>query len=854
MTTPSNDNKQDLKKPTDTNGFESNPYIQDPNEDSTFNSNTVPSDIANGIIDDIPSDSISEKRKPKFSFKNLFAKKPRKSSEVEEISTDPIASDESLNSSSKKKKFDKELFKTVSINLIRVLAIVILLLSIIRVPYFGAFIDAVIFGFIFGWARYFVYGILLIALVLLWFPKYYRKVFSKKKWLMYLAIAFAFSIILSGIGTYVMNLNGLGSFTQFFINKNGGNVNHSFISSWYENLWLDDIVKYNHSFLNDASLINGNKVLDYAHTISPSHYEYGGLFGIFWVAVFIFAAPALLIVIGVIIVVVALSFIIAKKKRNQKTLSPLRIKLIQLLGGYTEKQENSDIQKYDVSEMKFSSSIHKKFDELTSKNSSTNVKEENDESISFNGAPVIKEDIVEETISIKSDTVPNIISTKNIEVTAEMSKDFNSAKLITKENEVDSLEEETEEPSKQYKLLQLKDDQAKHDEHFNSAFKYEKNLKNLPKVHYPKLNLDSDITQDDYSLLTSDLSILKAQLDIILGDKEIQYSFIDSEIMYQTVSVSVKFNEIPTPESIDEIYSILNSKEEYSKNKVWVSKINDYVYKFIAKLSRISIIGLNDLMAFVAYKNPPMSMVVGKEADRSEFYINGIFEPRVVVYGGSGSGRMMLISSMLVSLCYFNSPRELQGYIIDINGKSLKHLHDLPHLVINPVTEIDEALNLLENIVNKDIEENNKKFEALNVDNIYDYNNKVGAAESISNTFIVINDFNELIEANEPKANFLINTLLSEAYNHGIIIVMTTRIIDSNTTRYNSSMDNIIAMKLDSVNESYSILEESGAEYLAGNGDLLLRTAQGIFHLQMPFANREQTATLVNQITEAFKK
>ncbi len=97
-------------------------------------------------------------------------------------------------STDKKKKNMKVLKKVFYI-----LSLVIIVLSIIRVPYIGQFFDAVFFSFIFGWAKYFLYGYCIFYLMVKITDCKKKPLHSKRYFFFSLIITAFISMLLGGV-------------------------------------------------------------------------------------------------------------------------------------------------------------------------------------------------------------------------------------------------------------------------------------------------------------------------------------------------------------------------------------------------------------------------------------------------------------------------------------------------------------------------------------------------------------------------------------------------------------------------------------------------------------------------------
>nr|WP_247719179.1 FtsK/SpoIIIE domain-containing protein [Morganella morganii] len=223
--------------------------------------------------------------------------------------------------------------------------------------------------------------------------------------------------------------------------------------------------------------------------------------------------------------------------------------------------------------------------------------------------------------------------------------------------------------------------------------------------------------------------------------------------------------------------------------------------------------------------------------------------PHLLIAGTTGSGKSMLMHSLILSLLYRTSPANVRLVLCDAHHPELSLYHDTPHLlfpVLSDSTKITEALHFL----TTEAEIRRKHFSAINAPDLRRYNEKVALAESfgrpipdpfarpedyttehpclghkpaivicIENAVQLINDHSNIED--------LILPLLQQGAMTGIHLLLTTR--SPLPTKINQQLKfhipARIAMTVTSKADSHFIIGQYGAEILSGNGDMLLITA-----------------------------
>ena len=69
--------------------------------------------------------------------------------------------------------------------------------------------------------------------------------------------------------------------------------------------------------------------------------------------------------------------------------------------------------------------------------------------------------------------------------------------------------------------------------------------------------------------------------------------------------------------------------------------------------------------------------------------------PHMLVAGATGSGKSVCLNTIIVSLIYQNGPDDLKLIMVDPKRVELGVYTGIPHLLIPPITKVEEAINAL---------------------------------------------------------------------------------------------------------------------------------------------------------------
>jgi S-DNA-T family DNA segregation ATPase FtsK/SpoIIIE len=245
-----------------------------------------------------------------------------------------------------------------------------------------------------------------------------------------------------------------------------------------------------------------------------------------------------------------------------------------------------------------------------------------------------------------------------------------------------------------------------------------------------------------------------------------------------------------------------------------------------------------------AQKSEPLSFAIGKDI-AGDVMIGELNKmPHLLIAGQTGSGKSVMINTMLTSLLYHNSPSDMKLILVDPKQVEMAPYQDIPHLLTPVITEPDKTISALKWAVN----EMQKRYTLLaenKVKDIKSYNQKIRAAGTkimvadehgipqehengaMPYIVIVIDELADLMMAASRDVEALIVRLAQKARAVGIHLVLATQSprVDVITGLIKANIPARIAFTVASQVESRIILDQLGAEKLLGQGDMLLLTA-----------------------------
>ena len=238
-----------------------------------------------------------------------------------------------------------------------------------------------------------------------------------------------------------------------------------------------------------------------------------------------------------------------------------------------------------------------------------------------------------------------------------------------------------------------------------------------------------------------------------------------------------------------------------------------------------------------------LSFAIGKDISGTPIMADLARMPHILVAGQTGSGKSVMINTILTSLLYRNSPSDLKLILVDPKQVELKPYEDIPHLLTPVITEPEKCISALKWAV-AEMERRYRALAEVNKRNIFEYNN-LKKEEGMPNIVIVIDELADLMMMAARDVEALVVRIAQKARAVGIHLVLATQrpSVDVITGLIKANIPARIAFTTASQVDSRTIIDQVGAEKLLGMGDMLLLTAD------MPKPKRIQGAFIGDEET-----
>ena len=264
----------------------------------------------------------------------------------------------------------------------------------------------------------------------------------------------------------------------------------------------------------------------------------------------------------------------------------------------------------------------------------------------------------------------------------------------------------------------------------------------------------------------------------------------------------------------------------------------------------------------------PLTFAIGKDISGHPVVGNLAKMPHLLVAGQTGSGKSVMMNTLLTSLLYRHSPSELKLIMVDPKVVEMTAYEDIPHLLTPIINDSEKALSALRWAVNE-MERRYRVVSGEKVKEIKSYNKHAIAKnekikkeavegeepkllEVMPYIVIVIDELADLMMAASKDVEAMIVRIAQKARAVGIHLVLATQkpVVSVVTGLIKGNVPSRIAFKVASNGDSRTILDRGGAEKLLGNGDMLfyMNGAPNLKRVQGSWVTDEEVLRVTNFI------
>ena len=245
----------------------------------------------------------------------------------------------------------------------------------------------------------------------------------------------------------------------------------------------------------------------------------------------------------------------------------------------------------------------------------------------------------------------------------------------------------------------------------------------------------------------------------------------------------------------------------------------------------------------------PLTVWLGKDIGGRAIGADLAKMPHLLVAGTTGAGKSACVNAMLSSILLRATPHEVRLVLVDPKQVELNHYESIPHLLTPVITSPRMAANALQNLV-KEMEQRYGVMSLARTRSLPELN-KVRARrgeQALPYILCVIDELADLMMVAPADVEDSIIRLAQKARAVGIHLVLATQSprVDVITGMIKANVPSRIAFAVSSQIDSRVILDQSGAESLLGQGDMLFSAVgtNKLQRIQGAYIDEEQIAEL----------
>jgi len=253
-----------------------------------------------------------------------------------------------------------------------------------------------------------------------------------------------------------------------------------------------------------------------------------------------------------------------------------------------------------------------------------------------------------------------------------------------------------------------------------------------------------------------------------------------------------------------------------------------------------------------------LPVVLGEDTYGRPMYRDLCKMPHLLVAGQTGSGKSVFLTSALATLCALRSPQELRLKLVDAKRVEFAEFKGDPHLDGKVASEPEEARELLASAV-QEMERRFKILESARCRKLSEYNEGVVESKRLPYIVVAVDEFADLMLMGSKDERKVVEECIvriaQKARAVGVHLIISTQkpLVKVVTSIIKANMPARAAFSVSSAVDSRVVLDENGAEALAGMGDMLYRDptarleSERLTRVQAPWVAEHDLRLLLGQ-------
>lgn len=252
-----------------------------------------------------------------------------------------------------------------------------------------------------------------------------------------------------------------------------------------------------------------------------------------------------------------------------------------------------------------------------------------------------------------------------------------------------------------------------------------------------------------------------------------------------------------------------------------------------------------------------LPLILGKDITAKTCIADLAKIPHLLVAGATGTGKSVAINSLLTGILMSKTPDEVKFIMIDPKmGVEMAIYNGIPHLLNPVITDTEAVINALQWCI-EEMMRRYRQLKQVKAKKLTEYNKRIGYL-AMPYIIIVIDEMADLILTSGIDVETKIQRLAQMGRAVGIHLILATQkpTVNVITGLIKSNIPGRMGFAVATNMDSRVILDESGAETLLGNGDMLYKdqTMPKPIRIQGTFTTTEDSEAVINTIKEQVKE
>ena len=254
--------------------------------------------------------------------------------------------------------------------------------------------------------------------------------------------------------------------------------------------------------------------------------------------------------------------------------------------------------------------------------------------------------------------------------------------------------------------------------------------------------------------------------------------------------------------------------------------------------SQKALVSLRDVMESAAFAqiNSPLRIGLGQNVAGQAIATDLSQMPHLLIAGTTGSGKSVCVNSLIACLLLQNSPEDLKFVMVDPKRVELTGYNGIPHLAAPVVVDLERVVGTLKWAM-REMDKRYSMLAEVGARNIVEYNKRTekNGRDRLAFIVIVIDELADLMMLSPEETERGITRLAQMSRATGIHMIIATQrpSVDVVTGLIKANFPARIAFKVPSGIDSRVILDNTGADRLLGQGDMLFQSPDAAMPVRM---------------------